>query len=306
MTTSCRLYENPDFQEMAGGVLRPGGYRITEEGMRLAGISENAMILDVGCGLGSTLAHLEKVFDIRGIGIDVSKAILVRGRNLHPELDLREGAGEELEFQSLSFDGVLMECTLSLFRNQPEALHEAYCVLKHGGKLIVSDFYLRDPDDSLILQEKKRRVEVLEDKLAEIRSKAREQIIDPADENVHDHNHDNDCGSHDHDHDHDHDHGHENGSCGCSDGIVPIGSCINGAFLKEDLLKIVEETGYNVVSWMDKTRELGEFTAEIIMNYGSMEKFWESVLPEGQDASKHMEDMAKVKLGYFLLVAEKA
>ena len=40
-----------------------------------------------------------------------------------------------------------MESSLSLINMPDEALHEAYCVLKKGGRLIISDLYEKDPDE---------------------------------------------------------------------------------------------------------------------------------------------------------------
>jgi ubiquinone/menaquinone biosynthesis C-methylase UbiE len=272
MEKKCNLFENEGFQELSEGIMRPGGYNITEDGIKLANLNRGMKVLDVGCGMGSTLQHLNDSFGISGIGIDLSDSILGKGRKAHPGLDLRKGEGDQLDFPSKSFDGVLMECTLSLFHNQPEALHEAFCVLKNNGKLIISDFYLRNPEEQVIKQEKARREEIRND----FHEKRRTGEIT-----------------------------HETGDCGSGHGYIPIGSCINGAFDKTELINVLEEIGYSIVEWEDRTKELKEFTAEIIMQHGSMENFWKSVLPEGLDSSSYAADMAKVKLGYFLLVARK-
>lgn len=242
MEKTCNLFENEGFQELSKGIMRPGGFKITEDGVRLAKLNLGMKVLDVGCGIGSTLQYLNKDFGIDGIGVDFSDSILENGRKVNPELDLRKGEGGQLDFPSTTFDAVLMECTLSLFPNQSNALLEAYRVLKVGGKLVISDFYLRDTKSQ---------------------------------------------------------------DCTSSEGFVPIGSCINGAFEKEELIKVIEDIGYYIIEWEDRTKELKEFTAEIIMNCGSMENFWKSILPDGIDSSKYTYDMSKAKLGYFLLAAKK-
>ena len=43
-----------------------------------------------------------------------------------------------------------MECTLNAILQPDEALSEAYCVMKKGGRLIISDFYEIDPDPNQI------------------------------------------------------------------------------------------------------------------------------------------------------------
>ena len=53
------------------------------------------------------------------------------GSKANPDLDIRLGDGEFLDdFSSKTFDGVFMECVLSVINMPDEALHEAYCVLK--------------------------------------------------------------------------------------------------------------------------------------------------------------------------------
>jgi hypothetical protein len=39
-----------------------------------------------------------------------------------------------------------MECSLSVMRLQEDACFEAYCLLKPGGKLIITDLYVQNPD----------------------------------------------------------------------------------------------------------------------------------------------------------------
>ena len=51
-----------------------------------------------------------------------------------------------LEFESRSFDIVMMECVFSVLNRQEESLHEAFCMIKPGGYLIISDLYCREPD----------------------------------------------------------------------------------------------------------------------------------------------------------------
>jgi len=98
--------------------------------------------LDVGCGYGTTVEFLQSNYHVDAVGIDLSTTILERGKARNPNLNLLYGDAEMLDFPSLSFDGIFMECVLSLADNLTETLHEAYCVLKKGGKLVVSDFYI--------------------------------------------------------------------------------------------------------------------------------------------------------------------
>jgi ubiquinone/menaquinone biosynthesis C-methylase UbiE len=104
-----------------------------------AGLKRGCRILDIGCGEGGSLEHLRACFGARGVGIDRSATLIEKGKAAYKELDLRVGDADFLEFPSCSFDAVIAECVLSLSEMQIEVVHEAYCVLKPGGKLIVAD-----------------------------------------------------------------------------------------------------------------------------------------------------------------------
>lgn len=134
----------------------PGGTKLTEEAVKLCNFPEGAEILDVGCGSGETLAFLQETCGFQGTGVDSSKALIEKGKLLYPSLTLQKGEGDFLDFPSFHFDGALLECTLSLLNNQTEALHEIFCVLKKGGKLILSDLYLQDPNPNEVKAAHKR------------------------------------------------------------------------------------------------------------------------------------------------------
>lgn len=127
-------------------IQRPGEFRITDAGLDIAGLPKGSRILDVGCGEGDTVNHLnEKGFKAEGIEMSLSK--ISTAKEKFPGIDIRYGDGEILdEYTSFTFDGITMECVLSLINLPDEALHEAYCVLKKGGKLIISDLYEINPD----------------------------------------------------------------------------------------------------------------------------------------------------------------
>ncbi|MDR2355981.1 MAG: methyltransferase domain-containing protein [Clostridiales Family XIII bacterium] len=132
------------------GCISPGGFALIGEAMERCAFPAGARILEMGCGEGDTSALLEKTYGVKATGIDSSEALLRRGRERHPGLDLRRGEMEMLDFSSFEFDGVIMECVLSLSPLQLEALHEAWCVLKRGGKLILADLCRINPDPAAV------------------------------------------------------------------------------------------------------------------------------------------------------------
>ena len=130
-------------------MIRPGGDALTKKAIEKAALPDGARILDVGCGEGDTAALLKaRGFDT--IGVDISSKLIASGRQRHEGLDLRCMEAEFLDFESKSFDAVLMECSLSVFRLHEDAAFEAYCLLRSGGKLIVTDLYIKNPDPQAV------------------------------------------------------------------------------------------------------------------------------------------------------------
>lgn len=127
-------------------IMRPGEFAITDKAIEIAGLKKGDRVLDIGCGEGDTVAHFNDL-GIKAEGIDMSLKAITAAKEKYPGIDVKLGDGEFLdEYSSYTFDGITMECVLSLINIPDEALHEAWCVLKKGGKLIISDLYYKDPD----------------------------------------------------------------------------------------------------------------------------------------------------------------
>jgi SAM-dependent methyltransferase len=92
-------------------------------------------VLDVGCGTGAVLAHLQG--RARTVGVDRSPLALgfCRRRAL-PALACAEG--ERLPFAPGSFDGVLLLDALEHFADESAALGDIRALLRPGGWLLVS------------------------------------------------------------------------------------------------------------------------------------------------------------------------
>lgn len=132
-------------------LLRPGKFDITDKAMSIWNLPEGARVLDVGCGDGTSLEYVRSKYGFDITGIDMSLKAINEGKERNRDLDLRLADGEFLdEFSSYTFDGVMMECSLSLINLPDEALHEAYCVMKKGGRLFISDLYIKNPDPKMV------------------------------------------------------------------------------------------------------------------------------------------------------------
>ena len=255
---------------------KPGEFRITDDAMEIWKLPKGATILDIGCGQGDTVEYLEKAYEFKASGIDISKDMISDGLAKNPNLDIKHGDGEFLDgYSSYSFDGVMMECVLSLVNMPDEVLHEAYCVLKKGGKLLISDLYIKNPDQELL-----KSVQNETDRQRAIPFREKE------------------CGSHSEE---------EGSDCsegGCDDFTDYVSEnssrAVNfrycGRFLITPLANQLKEIGYINISWKDYSIELDNFMAEKILRDGNL---------EGCFCPEALNQDDKCKTGYFMLTAEK-
>lgn len=138
------LYENEEFQAAAHDTLRPGGLDLTKKAMGIARFAEQSRILDLGSGCGKTVEYLRETMRMRAVGLDVSDKMAAKARSLNSTLEIVVGDICRLPCADGAVDGVFCECVLNLLEDKPLALMQMNRVLRRGGKLIVSDLYLRE------------------------------------------------------------------------------------------------------------------------------------------------------------------
>lgn len=138
------LWADDGLRRAAGDTLRPGGLPLTERALALAGLRPGQRILDLGCGLGATVAHLASL-GYRAVGLDATPAQLAKRRRR--DLPLAAARAEALPLRPGRFHGTLCECVLSLLDDPGQALAGLARVLVPGGMLVVTDL-CRDPGRS--------------------------------------------------------------------------------------------------------------------------------------------------------------
>lgn len=98
-------------------------------------INANDSVLEIGCGEGSLL-HL--LHGCLRCGVDLSAEQIKRGRDLHPELDLRVGAGEQLSLDDGPFDVIVLSDVLNQAGDVETLLRRLHSVSHSGTRLLIN------------------------------------------------------------------------------------------------------------------------------------------------------------------------
>ncbi|MBU0908658.1 MAG: class I SAM-dependent methyltransferase [Proteobacteria bacterium] len=137
------LCEQQELQQITGDTLRPGGIALTRRAMEFCNLPARSTILDVGCGYGQTMALLASQFGLAPTGLDPSSSMLWKAASLCPDMPLLLAEADAIPVQNDFFDAIISECVLSLTGNMQASLQEMWRVLAPGGKLVLTDIYVR-------------------------------------------------------------------------------------------------------------------------------------------------------------------
>lgn len=110
----------------------PGGLSLTKKLLAMGKICPPADVLDLGAGSGDAVRYL-KGLGFRAVGIDLEASATDK---VVMKQDMTK-----LMFSDHTFDLCLAECSVSVCGDGPEALREAYRVLKPGKSLLLSDVF---------------------------------------------------------------------------------------------------------------------------------------------------------------------
>lgn len=120
---------------------RPGGLALTQKAAEAIGLTAGDCVLDVGCGLGTSLLFLQTHFGIEPYGIDLSAAVVKDTAQRFAPGHILQADACALPFEDGFFDAVFFECVLTLTDDPEKALTEARRVLRPGGRLVISSLW---------------------------------------------------------------------------------------------------------------------------------------------------------------------
>jgi ubiquinone/menaquinone biosynthesis C-methylase UbiE len=112
-----------------------------------ADLSEGEIVVDLGSGAGIDIfLAAEKVTDSgKAIGIDMTDQMLEKARENavkgnYSNVEFRKGDIEEaIPLEHNSVDAVISNCVINLTTNKTNAFKEVFRILKHNGRMVISD-----------------------------------------------------------------------------------------------------------------------------------------------------------------------
>jgi SAM-dependent methyltransferase len=134
-----------------GDSYHPGGGELTRWLGQTLGLKPSERVLDVASGIGTTALLLAAEFDVEVLGVDLGPAQVAKARHraalaeLDSPVRFEVGDAEQLPVDDGMFDAVVCECAFCTFPDKTTAAREFARILRHGGRIGITDVWL-EPD----------------------------------------------------------------------------------------------------------------------------------------------------------------
>jgi SAM-dependent methyltransferase len=131
-------------------VIHPGGRSSTQALLRRAQITEQAQVLDVGCGVATTAIEIARRHGARVTAVDISPLMLeraaanARAAGVADLVTVTSGDILALPYGDAAF-GVVIAEAVTMFTDRPKAAAELARVTQPGGRVLATEFYWRTP-----------------------------------------------------------------------------------------------------------------------------------------------------------------
>ena len=129
-----------DYDRFMGRYSRPLAGRFID----VVGLEPGHATLDVGCGPGALTTELAKRCGAAAVSaVDPSPSFVEACRARHPDVDVRVGGAEELDFPDATFDRVMAQLVLHFVDDAEQAAREFRRVLRPAGAVPATSTWWR-------------------------------------------------------------------------------------------------------------------------------------------------------------------
>ena len=150
-TCCATAYQNDAVAVILGEAYHPGGLALTRRLADRLDLTCGQLVADVASGPGTTAFLLAAEYGVTVHGIDLGPVAVAAANAKAAEAGVddrvvfRVGDAERLPLDDASVDAVVCECALCTFPDKAAATAEMARVLKHGGRVGITDVTV-DPD----------------------------------------------------------------------------------------------------------------------------------------------------------------